>query len=642
MSASTDARVAAEDKADNLINVGGRDAATSPVWRVKVNEKEHFVQTRLHRDGSITYLVNETIGDIQRPYILAQYDRDGVLKEKGGSGRIYYTSNFGTTTSGDVRIGQGPGNLEVTDRATAEAILATGTINGKLATESEQFNLGYTKALSLSKKRQANTPANVVAPPDAFVPPARQTADREDRDQIIKTPHNAENEPKVEPGESPTNNDPNASDGANSIGQLASVGIEKAEELIKDVVPFVKDFLQGLAITEAEIAKFDELFEKGGGDPIANAAYPIDNTYGDIRGQDFVTIDQFIYQPPRRDQILGTGDIPAIQNLTQGQQRITPLKKFVARVALPMPNNISDSNNVSWGEDAMNNLAATLTSGIMKNPTLGLVGGGLSLLNPTLGKFGALAGILMDNDGIKQADGSFDNSAEARLMAGIKSLETQGGAALMKTQMGSAMLGMLGVNASPESLLARGFGVIPNSNLELLFNKVTLRDFSFSWRMSPRDEREALEVKRIIRFFKQGMAAKTQANQAGQRSLYLGSPNVFRLQYRTERGEIIEGVNRIKPCAVTSTQVNYTPDGQWSAYNEGQPVSCTIQIGMQELEPVYASDYSVNVLGSRRSNDNSGFTEQFTGPFADPNRAVQDIGVGDGDLYSIRPTEVGY
>ncbi len=623
MSASTDARVSAEDKADNLINVGGRDAGTSPVWRVKINGKDHFVQTRLHRDGSITYLANETSGDIQRPYVLAQYDRDGVLKEKGGSGRIYYTSNFGTTTSGDVRIGQGPGNVEVTDRATAEAILATGTINGKAATESEQFDLGYKKALTLSKNRQANNPRNVIAPPDAFVPPPRQTADREDRDQIIKTPHNATNDPVVEPGETnPTNNDPEASNGANSIGQLASVGIEKAEELVKEVVPFVKDFLQGLKLTEAEIAKFDELFEKGGGDPIANAAYPIDNTYGQIRGQDFVTIDQFIYQPPRRDQILGTGDIPAIQNLTQGQQRITPLKKFVARVALPMPNNISDSNNIEWGDDAMNNLTATLTSGIMKNPTLGLIGGGLSLINPALGKFGALAGILMDNDGIKQADGSFDNSAEARLMAGIKSLETQGGAALMKTQMGSAMLGMLGVNASPESLLARGFGVVPNSNLELLFKSVKLRDFSFSWRMSPRDEEEALMVKKIIRFFKQGMAAKTQANQAGQRSLYLGSPNVFRLQYRTAGGDIIEGVNRIKPCAVTSTQVNYTPEGQWAAYNEGQPVSCTIQIGMQELEPVYASDYSEKVLEDRRSND--------------------DIGVGDGDLYKIRPTEVGY
>ena len=642
MSASTDARVSAEDKADNLINVGGRDAATSPVWRVKINNKEHFVQTRLHRDGSITYLANETVGDIQRPYILAQYDRDGVLKEKGGSGRIFYTSNFGRTTGGDVRIGQGAGNLEVTDRATAEAILATGTINGKPATESEQFDLGYTKALTLSKNRQANNPRNVVAPPDAFVPPPRQTADREDRDQIIKTPHNAEKLPKVEPGESPTNNDPDASDGANSIGQFASGIAEGAEDLFKSAVPVVKEFLQGLQLTDAEIAKFDELFEKGGGDTIENAAYPLDNTYGDIRGQDYVTIDQFIYQPPRRDQILGTGAANPALNLTRGQQRLTPLKKFVAQVKLPMPNNITDSNAVSWGADSMNNLSATLTAGIMRNPTIGLVGGGLSLLNPALGKMGALLGILMDNEGV---DG--DKSVDKRFAAAVKMMEREGGGALMKTQMGSAILGMLGVNASPESLLARGFGVVPNSNTELLFNNVTLRDFQFSWRMSPRNEREALMVKRIIRFFKQGMAAKTQTNQAGQRSLYLGSPNIFRMQYRTARDEIIEGVNRIKPCAVVGTAVNYTPDGQWSAYNKGQPVSCTIAIQMKELEPVFASDYSMNVLGNRRSGPLTESFEEtetvFDGDSVTTETRTFDLPTGqEGDLYPIRPTEVGY
>jgi hypothetical protein len=158
--------------------------------------------------------------------------------------------------------------------------------------------------------------------------------------------------------------------------------------------------------------------------------------------------------------------------------------------------------------------------------------------------------------------------------------------------------------------------------------------------MSPRDEREALEVKRIIRFFKQGMAAKTMKNTAGERSIYLGSPNVFRLQYRTAGGRIIEGVNRIKPCAVVGTSVNYTPDGQWSGYDEGQPVSCTFSIQMKELEPVYASDYSQNVIKSRKSGDV--FREGFVGPFADPEKAVQDIYAGEGDLYPIRPNEVGY
>jgi len=153
--------------------------------------------------------------------------------------------------------------------------------------------------------------------------------------------------------------------------------------------------------------------------------------------------------------------------------------------------------------------------------------------------------------------------------------------------------------------------------------------------MTPRDADEAAMVKAIIRFFKQGMAAKTLNTMAGQRALFLGTPNIFRLQYRTANGEIIEGVNRIKPCAVTGTAVNYTPDGVWSAYDQGQPVSTVLTIGMAELEPVYASDYSENVIGSRRSSDKTKVREGV-------DDKAKDIPQKDGDLYSIRPSEVGY
>ena len=37
--------------------------------------------------------------------------------------------------------------------------------------------------------------------------------------------------------------------------------------------------------------------------------------------------------------------------------------------------------------------------------------------------------------------------------------------------------------------------------------------------------------------------------------------------------------------------VNYTPEGKWAAYDAGQPVSYTLSLRMEELEPIYASDY---------------------------------------------------
>ena len=82
--------------------------------------------------------------------------------------------------------------------------------------------------------------------------------------------------------------------------------------------------------------------------------------------------------------------------------------------------------------------------------------------------------------------------------------------------------------------------------MELLFNAPTLREFQYSWQMSPRDEDEAKEVKKLLDFSKQGMAARTLASKAGDRTLFLGTPNVFQLEFKTQNGKLIEGVNKLK------------------------------------------------------------------------------------------------
>lgn len=639
MSVSTDARV--EEKEDNLLNTGGTKTSNQ-LWRVRINGKSTFVQTRLHKNGSISYVAVEkagtpgTFGAVERPYILATVGKDGNTKF-GGSGRTYSTGIAG--------IG-GLSNVEVTTEETAKAILSTGTINGNASTQNQQLAIGGQKAIALSKQRLAQqVKSGLIFNPDEFVPDVSVGEASTFAEPIQVVPHNAENTPVVEETVvQPGNNDDaaGASDAAepgatNIVQEFATEVGDKA----KGVLEGIGELLGNFPITPENIAQFDKMFENGGGDKIQNGMYPLDANYGNIRGQDYVTIDQFIYQPPRRDQIFGG----TVKNFTEGNQRLTPLKEFVAMVKLPMPNDIQDSNQISWGKDAMNNLSAALTSGVMQNPVLvGGIGAALGSLNTGVGQMGALFAAGMAQSG--GIDGAAD--AKNKAIAVAKQLSsTPGGATLLKSNLGSMMLGAMGVNVSPESILARGFGVIPNSNTELLFNNVSLRTFEFNWRMSPRDEREAREVKKIIRFFKQGMAAKTVTSQAGERSLYLGSPNVFRLQYRTAGGEIIEGVNRIKPCAVVGTSVNYTPDGQWSAYDEGQPVSCTLSVNMSELEPVYASDYSKNVIGSRRSKDRTVETFKetetvFDGGDVTTTERSFDLPAGDGDLYPIKPTEVGY
>ena len=639
---STDAKVPAIQSKVNLINTGGA-SSNNQVLRVKINDRSHFVQVRLNADGGYAAVAvqrNEIEKQVpksrlnpegvektkvDRPWVIFTVDKDGK-RTYGGKGRTHtptISGNLGNLTG---EILPFTGKLETTTEAQGIAQAQTATINGESVTQAQFENMVFTKAKVLSNSSTAKEAQQqnkeLGTGIDAFVP-AQSVATADAAVPIQVVPFNAEADPAVENTEvQPGNNDAGILDTEllSSITDGVQEFASDAGDKVEGFLPMIGQFLEDLKITEADIAQFAEMFAKGGGDPIQSAVYPLDNTYGQIRGQDYVTIDQFIYEPPRRNQIFGKD---SISQVTRGNLRQSPLKKFVAQVKLPMPNSIQDSNQVGWGKDMMNNLSAALTSGVMNNPLLvGGIGAGLSLLNPGVGQIGALMAAGMAQSG--GIDGNSSDIAKAQAIA--KKLSSAPGAStLMKTNLGSMILGAMGVNVSPESLLARGFGVIPNSNMELLFNSPSLRTFEFNWRMSARNEREALQIKRIIRFFKQGMAARTMTSTAGDRSLYLGSPNVFRMQYRTAGGRIIEGVNRIKPVAVTGTSVNYTPDGQWAAYDEGQPVSCTMSINMSELEPVYASDYTETVtIDNRRSKD------------------ITRFGEGDGDLYEISTTEVGY
>ena len=109
--------------------------------------------------------------------------------------------------------------------------------------------------------------------------------------------------------------------------------------------------------------------------------------------QDHVRIMQYEYQPPRKNLVQGD----AVSIMTQGVQRTSPLKRYLGMCKLPMPTDISDSNNVSWGEDTMNNLSAAMTSlvgqGLGRSATAALMG---SLSNSIFGVGGAGTGVAAD------------------------------------------------------------------------------------------------------------------------------------------------------------------------------------------------------------------------------------------------------
>lgn len=139
-----------------------------------------------------------------------------------------------------------------------------------------------------------------------------------------------------------------------------------------------------------------------------------------------------------------------------------------------------------------------------------------------------------------------------------------------------------------QGLLARTEGIIVNPNLELLFNGPTLRDFGFSYKMSPRSEPESIMIKKIIRMFKQSMAAQRSTS-----NLFLKTPNTYRLEFITGGTTPHTFLPKIKECALTSFNVNYAADGTYATFDNTSPVAYELQFSFQELTPIFNDDYTI-------------------------------------------------
>ena len=257
-----------------------------------------------------------------------------------------------------------------------------------------------------------------------------------------------------------------------------------------------------------------------------------------------------------QDQNALLDEVPNAESATRGK------KEVLANIILPIPSGVSDSNGVSWSEDSINSLAAygaEQFANIITSKNLG--------------------------DGLAESLKDIVSTGQESGTAGVENARD-----LFNTNMASKAMNLFGANTSAAGLLARSSGKVLNPNKELLFNGVKLRQFNFTYNLSPRDENEAIQVKKIIRCFKQNMAA--QKGKDGFRNLFLNSPNVFELQYKTG-GEPHKFLNKFKLCALANVVVNYTGSGTYMTYNDDDktPVHMTMQLSFQELVPILDVDY---------------------------------------------------
>ena len=270
--------------------------------------------------------------------------------------------------------------------------------------------------------------------------------------------------------------------------------------------------------------------------------------------------------------------------------------------------NIFGQSNVSLGGGSV------ATQSLIDNSIRRITGGSLNFLRTTQLTTDAIALYMPDTLQYTYAQ-SYDqlnlgSELGGQALAGAKSVADaynnggigEAGSAVIKTaveagkqKVGSAVADALGSGQTGQAILA-ATGRVQNPMLEMIYKSPNFRTFQFDFTFYPRDEREALEVQRILERLRFHQAPELMPNAGG----FLIPPSEFDIKFYNS-GKENPNIPQIATCVLTTLDINYAPNG-WAAYetpgeNEpylgrtGMPVSIQVTLQFQEMTYLTKKDF---------------------------------------------------
>ena len=208
--------------------------------------------------------------------------------------------------------------------------------------------------------------------------------------------------------------------------------------------------------------------------------------------------------------------------------------KISTMIALYMPASISVSYNSKYGEQEISALA----------------GAAAGALDAFAGRGGADAGSALK--------GALDNMG--------KGLET----GLMKIVDTAA--------PGATALLALEKGAVRTPKMELMFEGIGRREFSYEFTFIPKSEAEAQTIKDIVYQFKFHMASQYTTGTFREMSI----PSMFNISYKYKSADN-DHLNKISTCALENMDISYGAE-RFVAYEDGVPQTTKITLSFKEME----------------------------------------------------------
>ena len=291
-------------------------------------------------------------------------------------------------------------------------------------------------------------------------------------------------------------------------------------------------------------------------------SYPVDI---DVN-QDHIQISQYKYKRPGTGSGAREGSHQRANASAPGAS--TKGMKYEGTIVLPMPK-VSDSNAANWGKSEMDAME------LMKLQAAGI---GLGM---------GQRGLDERQEQSMLGSGSGEGFAGSRVGGGQATRGQKGEyfwQNLPLPFLAKKTEEAIGGNVKADDALGRTRGQIMNPNAELLFQGTSLREFGFKWQMVARSSREGQMIRQIIRKFKIGAAPKFN------NTALMEFPDIWHIKYMKGKNELMTA-NRFEQLALTSISVDYAPDGNWTAYDDSQPVSIRMELNFKELRPIWRTHH---------------------------------------------------
>ncbi len=228
----------------------------------------------------------------------------------------------------------------------------------------------------------------------------------------------------------------------------------------------------------------------------------------------------------------------------------------------------------------------------------------------------ASRGLQQDNEGVKVFSDTFVRSNQSITLPMPKNLgfnqvvnwsKQELGTAAMAIDQGSdfsqlmesdkvATAGLIGLNTIGS--IAKQFGMknaadvvelgtasVKNNYAETLFKSVDNRTFSWSWVLTPRNEKEAETIDNMLRMLRFHQLPEFREN-IGNGNAFLLYPSSVDVVFWLD-GAPNQYVPRISTCAIQNLSTDYTSNGGFIRMVNGSPASYTLSITLMELSTMH-------------------------------------------------------